>query len=294
VAHVAGLHCEVSGDGSPLLLLHAGVADARMWDPLVTALGDRHRCIRYDARGIGRSPDPDGEWSLHEDALAVLDALAATPAHVVGVSMGGRTAVEVALARPDAVRSLVVVASGYDDEPFAPEILERFAAVEERCEAGDLEGAGEIEARMWFDGPGRPPRDSAARRLLRAMNDAILARELAREREGRETEPTPFGPARPETISAPTLVVAGEHDWPSINAAAARLATAIPGARHEAVEGAAHVAPLEQPAAFNRLLGAFLAAPDAQRGQERRVPAGVAHRVVQNLVQPFVPARCGK
>src|SRR5687767_13891290 len=107
-----GLAFEVAGSGDPLLLVHAGVADRRMWDPQWPVFVAAHRVIRYDLRGYGESLPPSGPWSQHADLLGLLAELGIGRAHVVGASVGAGIAVEAALAQPQAVASLVLVAPG--------------------------------------------------------------------------------------------------------------------------------------------------------------------------------------
>ena len=81
-----------TGEGPPLVLLHEGVVDSRIWEPVVPLLAERHRVIRYDQRGFGRSPRPDGPYSLVEDLVAVLDAAGLERAALAGASRGGNIA----------------------------------------------------------------------------------------------------------------------------------------------------------------------------------------------------------
>ncbi|MFE1907771.1 alpha/beta fold hydrolase [Streptomyces gardneri] len=90
------------GDGLPLVLLHPGVGDSAVWDPVLPALVARHRVIRYDVRGYGRSPAPTATYSTVRDLSEVLDHFAVERAVLVGSSMGGATSVDMALESPDA------------------------------------------------------------------------------------------------------------------------------------------------------------------------------------------------
>ena len=107
----SGLSYEAAGDGAAVLLMHAGISDRRMWDGQWAALAERFHAIRFDARGFGASADPSRPYTLHGDALDVLDALEVERAAVVGASMGGGAALDMALAVPHRVSALVTVNS---------------------------------------------------------------------------------------------------------------------------------------------------------------------------------------
>ena len=85
------------GDRPPLVLLHPGVGDSRIWDPILPALIERHRVIRYDARGYGRSPAPTAEYTLLDDLVSVLDHLGLDRVAIVGCSQGGDSALALAV-----------------------------------------------------------------------------------------------------------------------------------------------------------------------------------------------------
>ena len=107
----ANLAYDVTGRGPAVLLLHAGLGDRTMWDAQVPALADAFTVIRLDARGFGETRKPPVVYSPVDDALAVLDHLGFKQAHVVGVSMGSQTAIELAVIAPARVASLVAVAA---------------------------------------------------------------------------------------------------------------------------------------------------------------------------------------
>src|SRR6188472_2922146 len=97
------LHHQLGGSGSPIVLIHAGIADSRMWDPQWEAFTARHRTLRYDMREFGDSAPPEGQFAHGRDLIGLLEQLGLGPAALVGVSLGGRVATEVAVARPDLV-----------------------------------------------------------------------------------------------------------------------------------------------------------------------------------------------
>src|SRR5947209_8694969 len=98
--HGTDLYYEELGEGHPVILLHAGIADSRMWDEQMPVLAERYRVVRYDLRGFGRSKMVAGAFSHRADLAALLDALGIASAALVGCSFGGRVATEFALEFP--------------------------------------------------------------------------------------------------------------------------------------------------------------------------------------------------
>lgn len=258
-----GLVYEVAGDGPAVLLIHAGIADRRMWEPQWLAWRDRFTLIRYDIRGFGESPDPAGEHSLHADAVSILDAAGIERAAVVGASIGGRAAIDLAIVHPERVTALLAVGatpSGWEHEA---ELLTAFEAVEEAYGRGGIDAANEVELRIWVDGPRRGPEevDSSVRGQVSRMNLDALAREESRELDGTDAIATELRPPafeRLTELAMPALVVIGELDQPSVNAGATALAEAVAGARVETIPNAAHLPSLERPAEFDAVALPFL------------------------------------
>ena len=108
----ARIYYETDGAGDPVVLIHAGVANLRMWDDQVAALRDSYRVIRYDTRGYGLTETDAVEFSNRADIAALLDHLGEESAHIVGLSRGGMIALDFAIEFPRRVRSLVVAAGG--------------------------------------------------------------------------------------------------------------------------------------------------------------------------------------
>ena len=104
------LHHEITGDGPPVVLLHEGIVDSRSWSKVVPLLAPHHTVVTYDQRGYGRSPRPDGPYSLVDDLGSVLDAAGLERAALVGTSRGGRIAIDFTLTHPERVTALVTVA----------------------------------------------------------------------------------------------------------------------------------------------------------------------------------------
>src|SRR5438067_4373907 len=141
------VHHEVAGSGPPVVLIHEGIADSRMWNRQLAAYADAFRVVRYDIAGYGRSPLLGGTYSHSRDLLELLDELDIEQAALVGVSLGGRIALDAALAAPERVSALVLVAPGLPDWEWSEQVR-RFGAQEDAAlEAGDLAGAVELNLR---------------------------------------------------------------------------------------------------------------------------------------------------
>jgi pimeloyl-ACP methyl ester carboxylesterase len=198
-----------------------------------------------------------------DDLQALLGHVGVERAAVVGNSMAARIALEYALAHPEVVDRLVLIAGGLTDHEWSELQREADAEEERLFEAGEFEGAADGQVRFWVDGPGRGPdavdselREWSRSRILRSYE---LYREAARNGDvGPWKWPEPPAVERLGDVGVPTLIVVGEHDVVDLLQIADRLEAAIPGARKEIVADAAHLLPLEQPEAVNRLLLDFL------------------------------------
>jgi len=272
----AGIAFDDRGSGSPLVLVHGGVADRRMWDPQLAPLAAAHRVIRYDARGFGESTPPLGPWSQHTDLLGLLDELLISRTHVVGASMGAGIAVEAALARPATIDSLVLAAPGGALFGEAPQELRPVWAAEvDALDRGDLEGAVEVNLRAWVDGPERPADavDPEIRSFVgRMQREAFELPEWDQE-IAPEHELTPPAAVRFSEIACPVLIVVGDGDQPSVHSTPDRLAAEVPGARLVVWRGVAHMLTLERPDEFAELVLAFLREVEAAPRRRRRVTA---------------------
>lgn len=244
----AKIAAEEHGSGAPdVLLVHAGVTDQRSWQHLVDRLANDHRCLTYDTRGYGRTTyEPEVGWSYVGDAIAVLDAYDVGAGVVVGCSNGGRTAVDLTLARPDRVHALVLIGpaiSGAPEVDVEPAVKPLETALVAADEAGDLDEVNRLEARIWLDGPLVPEGRvrGAARELFLEMN----ARALAAPDPGERAQVDSPAWDRLGEIDVPTLLLVGEHDLLEIREGCAHAADAIPGARLVELPGVAHLPHLE-------------------------------------------------
>ena len=222
-----------------------------MWDPLLPLLADAYDVVRVDLRGFGDSTArPADGWSHEADVVATLDALGVGRAHLVGASLGAGVAVEVALARPDLVASLLLQAPGGSLIPRMTDDLRAFANAEnDALDAGDLDAAAQANVDTWLVGPGRDadavPGD--VRALVHAMQRRAF--ELTDDWDDiEEAEPDPEPLERLAEVSVPTLVLTGGHDLSAIAEAADAVLAGIPGARHVHWADVAHLPALERPA----------------------------------------------
>ena len=249
---------DVTGDGPPVVLLHAGIVDRGMWDDVVPLLAGSFKVIRYDARGFGESSrPPDGEFARWDDLFAVMDAAGVDRAHLVGVSQGAETALDAALVAPDRVDRLVLSGAGMRGWEYREELNARWQAEVDAWERGDLEGCAEVSMGTWFDGPMRTAADVDAEARGRAFAMQRRAIDLENDdAKARSLEPP--ASERLSELKAPVLVTVGDVDQPDMVAIAEKLAAAIPGARHEVMSGVAHLPPMEKPAEFATLVREFL------------------------------------
>jgi 2-hydroxy-6-oxonona-2,4-dienedioate hydrolase len=254
----AQMYYEVVGEGEPLVLVHAGIADSRMWEGQISAFADRYRVIRYDMRGFGRTQIVEGPFSHHEDLRGLLEFLDVDRAHLVGCSMGGGAVLDFALEYPDRVGNLVLVGSaigGFRPDFDPPKEWDELVAADE---AGDLERISELEVQIWVDGPGRSPDlvDASIRDLVREMNLIALRNEALEL--GEEWEPDPPAADRLPDVQAPTLLIVGAEDQPRVFAAANLLEKELPNVRKIVMHGTAHVPNMERPEEFDGIVLDFL------------------------------------
>lgn len=266
----AVLHVEEAGPpgGVPLLLIHSLGAATAMWAPQIAVLSRTHRVIAMDLPGHGLSQARPGEYSmagLAADALGVLDALGIEAAHVAGVSIGGRIAMQIASTAPGRVLSLMLCDTALDFQPPS-----RWTGRIETVLAEGMAPIVDAVVANWAVDQSLP--STAGLRAMVARTDprgyagcAAALRDCA----------------VPGPIHAPTTVICGEQDPSTPPARSEEIVAHIPGASLVLIEGAAHIPNLERADAMNRALLAHLTAL-APKGPEagmavRRAVLGDAH-----------------
>lgn len=246
-----------AGKGKPVVFIHAGVADSRMWLPQLEAVPDGYRYVAHDERGFGSTELGDTRFSSHQDVLTVMDLLDIEKAVVVGCSMGGGVALDVTIVAPERVSGLVLVGAnspGFEVDPYEPP---EWPEAVKAFEAGDLGRVARLDAGMWLAGFGRELEviDPALAETFIEMDLTALRNEAKRDEL---RTPGPDRVAGIEKVRQPALVVVGEYDLPDIRQAADHLASRLSDRPAVVVRDAAHLAGLEQPDAFNGALVDFL------------------------------------
>jgi 3-oxoadipate enol-lactonase len=258
VADVNGarLWYDEAGSGPAVLLLHGGLGDSGLWEPVVPFLAERFRTIRTDLRFYGRSTGPNVPWSWQDDAIGLLDALGVERAAVVGLSMGGKIALDLALAHPDRLWAVVGVApglGGHDGAAYTEKHEARFEAAPDEDKAAvmmaiDFEvwaplGADERLEQLWHATPDANPLPDGVRPL-----DPVGA--PAKERLGE--------------LAVPTLIVTASHDPAGMREIGPLVEREAPDARHLELDSD-HYLTLREPELLSRVLLEFLAAAAPQQ-----------------------------
>lgn len=260
----ANLYYEVAGAGHPLVLLHEGIADSRMYDDQFNIFAQRYRVVRFDIRGFGQSNLPPGNEpvAMHEDLYGLLTFLGIEKTYLLGMSIGGSIALDFTLTHPAMVDALILVApgmSGYEMASFETEYQAIGEEIEMAGKQGDYERASELETRIWVDGPERTPQqvDPVVRQKAYEMN-------LHNYRKVGATEFPPVVKLEPPAIArlgevaVPTCLIIGDKDVHEMMSIVDKLEQDIPGARKVVMHDVAHALNMEQPEEFNRIVLDFL------------------------------------
>jgi 3-oxoadipate enol-lactonase len=251
----------MAGQGETVVLVHAGIVDSRMWDPQWPLLTGRYRTLRYDMRGFGRSPLPAEPYAHARDLAELLERLEFDRAALVAASLGGRVALELAIARPRLVSALMLVGPGLPGHHWSQTVQRYGQREDDAISRGDIDEAVELNLRMWVDGPGRTPDqvDAAVRARVGEMQRRALELQIPVGEAADESLLVEDLRERLGEIDVPTLIAVGQHDVSDMHEMAEQLESAIAGARRERITGAAHMPNMEQPEQFDRLLFGLLA-----------------------------------
>ncbi len=229
----------VVGDGPAVMLVHAGVADARMWARQVDELAQDHRVITVDLRGYGETPvEPAAKYSDAGDLLDVLDELGVDTVAAVGASYGGYVVQQAASRQPERFSRLVLICAPTDNVQPTEDLRAVWNEENQLLEAGDVDAATDLMVRSWIG----PDADDEARELLRAMQKRAYELQLAAgdvDNEEYEVEP--------EKISAPVRLITGAHDFQFFADCATYLEERLPNVERIDLPWAGHLPTLERP-----------------------------------------------
>ena len=260
----AKLYYEVMGQGQPLVLIHAGIADSRVWDDQFGVFARHYRVIRYDVRGFGRSrtvgstPPANVTYADHQDLYALLKFLDVDQALILGLSNGGRIATDFALAYPAMAKALILVASALAGYEYIDEAtVQKDAACDEALDRGDIAQAVELNLQLWIDGPHRTPNqiDPGVHERAHAMLTYLCEQP---EDSGERHPLEPLAISRLAELHLPALLMVGDQDVADMLTIADVLATGIKGSEKAVMTEVAHLPNMEKPAEFNQIVLNFL------------------------------------
>jgi pimeloyl-ACP methyl ester carboxylesterase len=253
----AHLYYEEAGQGFPLVMVHAGIADHSMWADQFAYFAPKYRVICMDMRSVGKSTAAQGPFAPREDIYGLLQHLGVERAFLMGCSMGGSASIDFTCEHQNMVAGLITVGSGlsgFEFEGEPPQYWEEYEAAEK---ANDIDQAAEYAVRIWVDSRHRTPDQ---------LDPALRARALAMARvaESATTDYSLLQPLDPpatdrlSTLRVPLLAIVGDLDDPNINRIADTLVTTVPGARKYVLKGTAHLPNMERPDEFNQVVAEFL------------------------------------
>lgn len=249
----ARLRYRDEGAGAPLVLVHGWTLDLTAWDGVQAGLAGRLRVVRLDRRGCGASTGTPNPAEDAGDVLALLDALRIPQAALLGMSQGARVALDVALRAPERVCALILdgapALEGLPGGPWPQELpLDRYRAI--LAEKGPDALRVELAAHPLLQLRTRNAKTAQAR-------SAMLARYAGADLQTPAAE-SPFRPMDFTQLRMPVLVLNGEHDTAQRLAVGAALARAIPGCRRQIIADTGHLACLDAPRRYGRLVADFL------------------------------------
>ena len=269
------LHYEETGSGTPLVFVHEFAGDSRSWELQLGHFGRRYRAVAYNARGYPPSdipPDPSAysQARAADDIAAVLDALGAETAHIVGLSMGGFATLHFGIRHPGRARSLCVAGCGYGAEPG---VRDQFKGEADTIAATLMRDGMPAFAERYAYGPTRVQFEAKDPRGV-----ALFKRQLA-EHSALGSANTQLGVQRERpslyelteqmaAMTMPVLVLTGDEDWPCLQPGVLMKRT-VPTAALAVMPNCGHTINLEAPDDFNRIVGDFLAQVDAGRWPHR-------------------------
>ncbi len=252
---------EMKGQGEALVFLHAGFMDHSMWDKQVEYFSKEYKVITLDLPAHGQTRNVDSMGLIADALKQVMDALKISKANFVGLSLGGGVVTDFALAYPERIHKIVLAASGingYETKYIVDSVaINYFKELMGALEKKDTIAAAQIFVHYWYDGPYRKPEevDSAQRQWI---YDKTYQSMITHKVRGWPRFAKPPAVNKIDSITVPTLILAGDKDMRYILDAAEVLDQRIPISRRVIIPGAAHMMNLEKRDEFNRAVESFL------------------------------------
>ncbi len=255
------MYYEVAGDGPNLVLIHAGFLDCRMWDEQFQLFSQHYRVVRYDVRGYGRSERPRAKYSDAADLRGLLEHLNIEKATLIGVSNGGRIALDFAVTHPEMVERLVLVGtgvSGYEvtgseEDRVWEEFEKQMKPQEDLVREDKIREAVEMDVNAWASAQSPESRE-------RVFSIALDNSHILKENPGKlQFSPVPPAFKRLSEVRAPTLLIVGDRDVWGMQLTVERLQGMINGSKRVVIKGADHITNMSKPREFNENVLQFLA-----------------------------------
>ncbi len=254
------MYYEVAGNGRPLVLIHAGFLDSRMWDEQFQLFAQHYKVIRYDVRGFGKSDRPREKFSDAADLLALLKHLNVDMATLIGVSNGGRIALDFSVQHSKMVEALVLVGtgvsgyevSGPDEDKIWEEFDKQMKPQEGLVKENRIREAVEMDVDTWASAQNPESRS-------RIFTTALDNSHILTEHPGKfQVSPNPPAFKRLSEIRVPTLLIVGDRDVQGMQLIAERLHGMVAGSKKVVIHGGDHITNMSKPAEFNRTVLEFL------------------------------------
>lgn len=245
------IYYEVSGSGPALVLIHDGMVDSQIWKDQVAYFSKKYRVVTYDRRGYGKSSAATGSSTRLDALTALFNYLKIEKAAVIGMSAGGRLAINFTLVHPEKVSSLMLVGAVVQGFPYTEHFRRRGRHLPE-----NLRDDKDIETYYINDDPYEMYKEN------KATKERVAHFLEARPRKGHGAESGfPAGKSAVERlgeISVPTLILVGEYDIPDVHAHAGAINAGIKDSIRKIVYNSGHLIPVEQPEEFNKIVDEFL------------------------------------
>src|SRR5215472_15705740 len=251
---------EAAGRGPSVVLIHAGFLDSRMWDAQFQLLSRKYKAVRYDVRGFGKSTIASTSFSDAKDLYALLNQLHIGRTSIIGVSNGGRIALDFAVDYPSMIDCLILVSPGVNGYKVSgPEERKLWDEFEERMkpqEVADREGRAADAVEMDIDAWASAQNERSRQRIREIALDNFHVQKENPWKFMLKRDPSTF--QRLGEIRAPTLFIVGDKDVPPQILEVDNLHTRIHGSRKLVIPGADHIANMSRPEDFDRIVLDFL------------------------------------